>query len=105
MLVAGIILIAGGAVASFAAVRYFEQLGNVNGVLQVAVGLGAMYGGVQVLGLREIGRMIGLALCSVAAAFAVLALIGGYTPALASLALNAFVIYALVTTADSFRRE
>ena len=105
MLVAGILLIVGGAVASYGAVRSFDELGTVNGVLQAAVGLGLMYGGVQVLGLREVGRMIGLALCSVALAFAVLALIGGYTPALVSLSLNAFVIYALVTTADSFRRE
>jgi hypothetical protein len=105
VLIAGILLIAGGAVASFAGVRYFEDVGTVNAVLQIAVGLGAMYGGVQVLGLREIGRMIGLGLCSVGAAFAALALFRGYTPALVSLALNAFVIFALVTTAGSFRRE
>ncbi|MGH2692658.1 MAG: hypothetical protein ACRDHM_09165 [Actinomycetota bacterium] len=104
VLVAGILLIAGGAVASFAAVRYFDQIGPVNGVLQVAVGLGAIYGGVQVLALRELGRMIGLGLCGVGAAFAVLALLRGYTPALVSLALNGFVIFALVTTAESFRR-
>ena len=105
MLVAGILLIVGGAVASYGALRSFDELGTVNGVLQAAVGLGLMYGGVQVLGLREIGRMIGLGLCSVGAAFAALALFRGYTPALVPLALNVFVIYALVTTAESFRRE
>jgi hypothetical protein len=104
VLVAGILLIAGGAVASFYAVNYFDDLGAINAVLQVAVGLGAIYGGVQVLALREVGRMIGLGLCSVGAAFAVLALLGGYTPALVTLALNLFVIFALATTAESFRR-
>ncbi len=104
VLIAGIVLIAGGAVASFYAVTYFGEVGSVNAVLQIAVGLGAIYGGVQVLALREVGRMIGLGLCAVGAAFAALALLGGYTPALVTLALNLFVIYVLATTAESFRR-
>lgn len=104
VLIVGIILIAGGAVASFYALTYFDEIGAVNAVLQIAVGLGAMYGGLQVLALREVGRMIGLGLSAVGAAFAALALLNGYTPALVTLVLNLFVIYVLATTADSFRR-
>lgn len=82
----------------------FDDVALIYSILQLLVGAGAIYGGFQVLGLREIGRQIGLALSGVGAAFALLAVFQGYTPAIASLILNGFVIFALVKTADSFRR-
>ena len=108
MLAAGIVLIAGGALSVISSVRAFgAELGGlevINVILAAIVGLGLVYAGTLVMRLREDGRVLGMALSAVGAAFALLALIQGWTPAIVTLLLNGFVIYALAATADSFRR-
>lgn len=108
MLVAGIVLIASGAVSVISSVRAFGgELGGlevINLILAAIVGVGAIYAGALVMRLREDGRILGMALAAVSAAFALLALIQGWTPAIVSLVLNSFVVYALATTSGSFRR-
>lgn len=105
---AGIVLIAGGALSVISSVWAFgAELGGletVNLILAVVVGLASIYAGTKVMALREDGRILGLALSAVGALFALLALIQGWTPAIVSLALNGFVIFALIRSAESFRR-
>ena len=108
MLAAAVVLIAGGALNVISTVRAFgSELGGleiVNLVLSAIVGLGLVYAGMLVMRLREDGRVLGIALASVGAAFAALALIQGFTPAIVTLLLNAFVVYVLLTQAEAFRR-
>jgi TRAP-type C4-dicarboxylate transport system permease small subunit len=92
----------------FSAVRAFgAELGGlevINVILSALVGLALIYAGTQVMARQEQGRILGLGLSAVGAIFALLALIQGFTPAIVSLLLNAFVIYALTQTGESFRR-
>jgi hypothetical protein len=108
VLAAGIVLIAGGALSVISSVRAFgSELGGlevINVILSALVGLALIYAGTQVMARLEQGRILGLGLSAVGAIFALLALIQGFTPAIVSLLLNGFVIYALTQTGESFRR-
>ncbi|HXF73096.1 MAG TPA: hypothetical protein VNO79_10860 [Actinomycetota bacterium] len=76
----------------------------VLGLVMLAVGALEIYAGVQVLALKEQGRMIGLVLAAIGALLSLLQLGAVPGSAIVGLAINGFVIYALVTTASAFHR-
>jgi hypothetical protein len=76
----------------------------IAGIIGILVGAAAIYAGVQIMALREQGRMIGLVVAGVGALFALLGLIGGLFLEIIPLLGYGFVIYALVTTAQEFHR-
>jgi hypothetical protein len=94
-----------GALSILSALLYFGAGGAfvLTGLINIAIGAISIWAGLQVLQLREQGRMTGLILAGIGAVFALLALIQGATLAFINLALDAFVLYALVTTRQEFR--
>ncbi len=82
----------------------FGGIAIVLGLVMLAVGALEIYAGVQVLALKEQGRVIGLALAAIGALLSLLQLGAAPGSAIIGLAINGFVIYALVTTASAFHR-
>lgn len=82
----------------------FGGIAIVFGLVMLAVGALEIYAGVQVLALKEQGRVIGLALAAIGALLSLLQLGAAPGSAIIGLAINGFVIYALVTTASAFHR-
>lgn len=82
----------------------FGGIAIVLGLVMLAVGALEIYAGVQVLALKEQGRVIGLALAAIGALLSLLQLGAAPGSAIVGLAINGFVIYALVTTASAFHR-
>ncbi len=76
----------------------------VFGILMLAIGGLEIYAGVQVLALKEQGRIIGLVLAGIGALLALLQIGASPGSSILGLAINGFVIYALTTTASAFRR-
>jgi hypothetical protein len=76
----------------------------VVGILGILVGAAAIYAGIQVMALREQGRMIGLIVAGVGALFALIAVFGGAFLGILPLLGYGFVIYVLVTQAGEFNR-
>ena len=72
-------------------------------LLTIAVAAITIWAGVQVLQLREQGRMLGLVLAGIGVVFALLALLRGAPVSVINLALNGFVLYALASSAPAFR--
>ena len=74
------------------------------GILSIAIGAAEIYAGVKCLQGQEQGRILGIVMGGVGAVFALISI--GQSPATSvlSLALNGFIIYALVTTAAWFKR-
>jgi hypothetical protein len=72
------------------------------GVVLIAVGAIELYAGIQVMALKEIGRKIGIVVAGIAALFNLLSI--GRTPAgsIIGLAIDIFIIYALVNNAQYF---
>ena len=102
---AGIVLIIAGALSVVSALILLSLAGGL-GILYVliglAVGAASIWAGWMVLQLREQGRSLGLILAIVGAVFALIAVIQGSTVSIINLALDAFLIYALSTTRQSF---
>lgn len=103
---AGILLMISGGLSIVLSFLYFRAGGAffLTGLITIAIGAITIWAGLQVLQLREQGRMLGLVLAGVGAVFALINLIQGATLAIITLAIDAFVIYALVTAAQFFRR-
>ncbi|GBC87856.1 hypothetical protein HRbin12_01874 [bacterium HR12] len=76
----------------------------VFGIVMLAVGGLEIYAGVQVLALKEQGRMIGLVLAAIGALMSLLQIGASPGSAIIGLAINGFVLYALGTTASAFHR-
>jgi high-affinity Fe2+/Pb2+ permease len=102
---AGILLILSGVLTVLFTVLLFDVSGSAvfYVLLTIAVAAITIWAGVQVLQLREQGRMLGLILAGIGAVFALLALFQGTPVSVVNLALNGFIIYALVTSAPAFR--
>jgi hypothetical protein len=101
---AGILLILSGVLTVLFTIFFFEVSGAVFYVLfTIIVAAITIWAGVQVLQLREQGRMLGLILAGIGAVFALLALLRGTPVSVINLALNGFILYALVTSAPAFR--
>jgi hypothetical protein len=79
-------------------------LAIVLGLVTLAVGALEIYAGVQVLALKEQGRVIGLALAAIGALLSLLQIGAAPGSAIIGLAINGFILYALVTTASAFHR-
>jgi hypothetical protein len=104
---AGILLIVAGALGVLLALLALGAAGGavfVFVLIPIIIGAASIWAGLQVLQLREQGRMLGLVIAGIGALFALLALIQGAYFSLINLALYGFVIYALVTQAAAFRR-
>lgn len=106
---AGIMLIVGGALGVLAALLLFGASGVIPAaalfaILSLVLGAGEIYAGTQVLALKEQGRMIGLILAGIGAALSLIQVILGYPSSILGLLINGFIVYALVTNAQHFRR-
>lgn len=73
------------------------------GIISLAVGALEIYAGVQVLGLREIGRKIGVVIAAIGALFSLLSIGRAPASAVIGIAIDAFIIWALTTNAELFR--
>jgi high-affinity Fe2+/Pb2+ permease len=102
---AGILLILSGVLTVLFTVLFFDVSGSAlfYVLLTIVIAAITIWAGVQVLQLREQGRMLGLVLAGIGAVFALLGLLRGAPVSVISLALNGFILYALVTSASSFR--
>jgi hypothetical protein len=101
---AGIVLMIAGALNILSGLLVLGAGGAflITALINIAIGAISIWAGLQVLQLREQGRMTGLILAGIGAVFAVIALIQGATLNIIGLALYAFVIYALVNTRQHF---
>jgi len=98
-ILAGIILLSGAGVAAGRAVGGFFAFVAV--VLLVVGGM-QIYAGIRVLELREAGRMLGMILAGVAAFFNLLSLGRAPGSSVIGLAIDGFILYALITNAQHF---
>lgn len=76
----------------------------VFGILVLAVGAVQIYAGVQILGLRERGRILGIVIAGLSALLTLPQLGDAAGSAIISLAIDAFIIWALVTNAEVFQK-
>jgi hypothetical protein len=74
------------------------------GIIAILIGAASIYAGVQVMALKEQGRMIGLVISGIGALLALIGLVTGNFGQILGLLAYGFVIYALVTTSEAFRR-
>ena len=100
-IIVGILLLTGAGVA---AGRPVGALFVFFGLISLGVGALEVYAGIKVLDLREAGRQLGMILAGVAAALNLLSI--GRTPgsSVIGLAIDGFILYALVANAPHFRR-
>ena len=96
----GILLLSGAGVA---AGRGVGSLFRSVGLITLAVGALEVYAGIRVLDLREPGRMLGMILAAVAGFLNLLSLGRAAGGSVIGLAINAFILYALITNAQHFR--
>ena len=96
----GILLLSGAGVA---AGRGVGGLFLFVGLITLAVGALEVYAGIKVLDLREPGRMLGIILAAVAGFLNLLSLGRAAGGSVIGLAINAFILYALITNAQHFR--
>lgn len=95
----GLLLLSGAGIAAGAAVG---GLFAVIAILVLGVGALEIYAGIQVLGLHERGRMIGIVVAAVGAFFNLLSIGRAPVTSIVGILIDAFIIYALVTNADEF---
>jgi hypothetical protein len=96
----GILLLGGAGVA---AGRSVGGLFALLAVIFLATGALKLFAGTKVLDLREVGRQLGIVLAIVAAALNLLSLGRTAGSSIVGLAIDVFIVYALVTKADDFR--
>jgi hypothetical protein len=97
----GILLLAGAGVA---AGRSVGGLFAFLAVIFLATGAIKLYAGTRVLDLKEAGRQLGMFLAIIAAALNLLSLGRTAGSSIIGLAIDVFIVYALATNAQSFRR-
>jgi hypothetical protein len=104
LFVAGGFGILGGLLA-FGALSLLGGFVAVIAIISIAIGAAAIYAGMQILQLREQGRVLGLVIAGIGALFALIYLVAyqQFTQII-SLAGYGFVIWALWTNAQHFRR-
>jgi hypothetical protein len=95
----GLLLLAGAGVAAGAGVG---GLFLVIAILILGVGAVEIYAGIQVLGLHERGRMIGIVVAAVGAFFNLISIGRAPGTSVIGILIDAFIIYALVTNAKEF---
>jgi hypothetical protein len=97
----GILLLAGAGVS---AGRSVGGLFALLAVVFLATGALKLFAGTRVLDLKEAGRQLGMILAIVAAALNLLSLGRTAGSSIVGLAIDVFIVYALVTNAQYFRR-
>jgi hypothetical protein len=106
---AAVLLIIGGAFALLGALILFGVGGSLGGLFVVlgliflAVGALQLYAGVQVLGLREQGRKIGIVLAGVAGVLNLVSIAKTPFSSIVGIAIDVFIIWALTQNAPYFR--
>ena len=95
----GLLLLAGAGRAAGAGVG---GLFAVLAIMSLAVGALQIYAGIQVLNLRSVGRTLGIALAAIGAVFALLSIGRTTGTNIIGIAIDVFIIWALVTNADVF---
>ena len=98
-LLIGILLLSGAGVG---AGRSVGGLFLLVGLITLGVGALQVYAGIKVLELRESGRVLGIALAAVAGFLNLLALGRAAGGSIIGLAIDAFILYALITNAQYF---
>jgi hypothetical protein len=96
----GVLLLGGAGVA---AGRGVGGLFAFFAVVYLAVGASKLYAGTRVLDLREAGRQLGMVLAVAGAVLNLLSLGRTAGSSVVGLAIDIFIVYALVTNAESFR--
>lgn len=99
--IVGLLLVAGGNVLGGSIGGAATLIGIV---FLVLAGL-QIYAGVLILQLREVGRIIGIVLAAIGVLGALGQLGGNAGSGVVSLAINGFILYALLTTAAYFKKR
>jgi hypothetical protein len=105
--IAAVLLFVAGGLSIVGALFLFSLGGLVlvYGLLALVLGAAAIYAGVQVMALREQGRLVGLGVAGVGALLQLLSLFSLFNIfTLLALLMYGAIIYLLVTTAPSFHR-
>jgi len=74
-------------------------------IIIALVGVLEIYAGIQILKLRERGRMIGLVLAIISLVLNLLSIGQSSSTSIVSILISGFIIYALVTTKEHFSAE
>jgi len=104
---AGVLLIIVGALGILGGLLVFAlstvaAIFTILAVILLAVGALELYAGIQVLRLREIGRKIGLILAAISAVLNLIQIAKVPGTSIVSIAIDAFIIWALWTNAQYF---
>lgn len=103
----GILLIVAGAFAILAGLLSFGLSGLsgifvIIGIIYLPVGALEIYAGVQVLNLREIGRILGMIMAIVGAVLSLIYVAKGTGTSIVSILLDAFIVYTLYSNREYF---
>jgi hypothetical protein len=109
---AGVLLIVGGTLGILVGILLLGGAGTTRergagglftilGLFSILVGAVQTYAGVQVLNLREIGRVLGIGIAAVSAVFALLS-VGRASGAILTIVIDLFIIYALTQNKQYF---
>jgi hypothetical protein len=93
-LLGALILLTASSVAAFL---------SVIAILLAAVGAVEIYAGMQVLALKERGRILGIVLASIGLVFQLLSIGRATGSSIIGIAIDAFIIWALATNEEYFR--
>ncbi len=74
-------------------------------IVVALVGILEIYAGIQILKLRERGRMIGLVLAIISLVMNLLSIGRSSSSSIVSILISGFIIYALITTKEHFSAE
>lgn len=77
-------------------------LGHFVGFISIVIGAAAIYAGMQVLALKERGRILGIVLAAIGAVFQILSISRAGGPSIIGLGIDGFIIWALVSNAQYF---
>jgi hypothetical protein len=103
----GVLLIVAGAFAVLAGLLSFGLSGLngifvVIGIIYLPVGALEIYAGVQVLSLKEVGRVLGMVMASVGAVLSLIYVAKGTGTSIVSILLDAFIVYVLYSNRQYF---
>jgi hypothetical protein len=94
----GLIALLGGAALGSAGRGFLA----VFGIIFLAIGLLHIYAGVQVLALKERGRMIGIVIAAIGAVLGLLRIAAAPGSGIIGIAIDGFIIWALTQNASYF---
>ena len=103
----GVLLIVAGGLAILAGLISFSLSGlsgifTIIGIIYLPVGALEIYAGIQVLNLKEIGRVLGMVMAGVGAVLSLIYIAKGAGTSIVSILLDAFIIYTLYSNKQYF---